>query len=271
MGHKEHTLEDGFPAVELDLVQGLPEPLRIHELEADVPPGVVDVAGGLQEVIHEGLLAQRWLVPEHLHAGLVIDLDVGWHAQALQDLDVAAPVEVLVARVEHLAPDHRDAGVPELRCGHLKLNLVGVDDQRPLHSHVHQARDVLVQVLWRVVLLGDEVDTEAVVLCRARPVLKGHGFWVSVGWGVAVLAVLVGVESMAATVTVTGVALAGVSCGRMEGRLQASKTNSKSTAMSTTDREFDIITPTTLHGDDDSSVGIVSLACDRHKRRGVYW
>jgi len=58
------------------------------------------------------------------------------------------------------------------------------------------------------------------------------------GWAVAVL---VGVESTAAEATGTGVALAGGSSGRRDGRLQASKEDSSSsTAMSTTVREFDI-------------------------------
>ncbi|HJX38610.1 MAG TPA: hypothetical protein VJ714_08415 [Anaerolineae bacterium] len=60
-------------------------------------------------------------------------------------------------------------------------------------------------------------------------VARRRGFWVSVGWGVAVL---VGVESMAATVAAAGVTLAGVSSGSTEGTLQArtvasSRDNSK--------------------------------------------
>ena len=49
-------------------------------------------------------------------------------------------------------------------------------------------------------------------------VLWRRGLRVSVGWAVAVL---VGVESTAAEVTVAGVAVAGGSSGRTEGRLQA--------------------------------------------------
>ena len=94
------------------------------------------------------------------------------------------------------------------------------------------------------------------------------GLGVLEGWAVAVL---VGVESTAAEATSTGVALAGGSSGRTDGRLQASKKNSSSsTAMSTTVRAFDITIPTKLHGDhDDSSGAIVSLARHRHKRWGV--
>ena len=74
----------------------------------------------------------------------------------------------------------------------------------------------------------------------------GTGVWEALRVGLGVLegwavAVLVGVESTAAEATATGVALAGGSSGRTDGRLQASKKNSSSsTAMSTTTREFDI-------------------------------
>ncbi|HUW12311.1 MAG TPA: hypothetical protein VM537_21475 [Anaerolineae bacterium] len=95
------------------------------------------------------------------------------------------------------------------------------------------------------------------------------GLGVLEGWAAAVL---VGVESMAAEATATGVALAGGSSGRTDGRLQASKKNSSSrTAMSTTVRECDIIISAMLYGDDDASGAIVSLARHPHKRCWRPW
>jgi hypothetical protein len=74
------------------------------------------------------------------------------------------------------------------------------------------------------------------------------------------IAVLVGVESTAAEVTVAGVALAGGSSGATDGRLQASRTKRRSMATSTTVREFDITAPTRVNGDDERSGAIVSPA-----------
>jgi len=81
------------------------------------------------------------------------------------------------------------------------------------------------------------------------------------------------VESTAAVAAATGVALAGGSSGRTDGRLHASRKNSSSsTAMSMTVREFDIALSTRLQGEEQYwSVAIVALARHPHKRCWRSW